>query len=145
MKAFRFSLQRVLDVRRAQEGVEKMKYERLLRDLAAIEFDSEEIRSETAGIRRTLMTQPTITSGEMSTFPAYLQRNKQRLLSLAQAKHDLAITLNAQRAQVLEAERSVKLLEKLRTRRLEAWITESQNEQEAFASDAYLARWTFSR
>jgi flagellar export protein FliJ len=145
MKAFRFSLQRVLDVRRAQEGVEKMKYERLLRDLAAIEFGSEEIRSETAGIRRTLMTQPTITSGEMSTFPAYLQRNKQRLLSLAQAKHDLAITLNAQRAQVLEAERSVKLLEKLRTRRLEAWITESQNEQEAFASDAYLARWTFSR
>jgi predicted transcriptional regulator len=76
--------------------------------------------------------------------PDYLRGTRQRLRKLDELRKELAKGLQEQQRQLVEAERKVKLLEKLRTKRLDEWENEMLKEQETFAADAYLARWVIS-
>jgi len=47
----------------------------------------------------------------------------------------------AQQVRIIEAQRRARLLEKLRSRRLEEWRVAGEREMENFAGEAFLARW----
>jgi hypothetical protein len=142
MKAFRFTLDRALHIRRSQLGIEQDKLQKFIRDREQLELQATSIRSEAAGARRLVSSQELIAAEEISTVPDYQRSAKHRLLKLDQQKQDLLTQTQEQRRKTFEAERKVKLLEQLRDRRFAQWSSMMEKEQEAFASDAYLARWT---
>jgi hypothetical protein len=49
--------------------------------------------------------------------------------------------IEAQRARVLQAERDLRLLERLRQRRHAEWKVAADREQESLATESFLARW----
>jgi flagellar export protein FliJ len=144
VKAFRFPLDRALHIRRAQFEIEQAKLQLMTREREQLEIKVTEIVTEAATARRTLATQALLVPGEISTMPDYQRGTKQMLLKLEQQKVDLARRSQEQKRQTLEAERRVKLLEKLREKRFGEWETQMEKDQEAFTADAYLARWTVS-
>jgi flagellar export protein FliJ len=144
VKAFRFPLDRALHIRRAQFEIEQAKLQLMTREREQLEIKVTEIVTEAATARRTLATQALLVPGEISTMPDYQRGTKQMLLKLEQQKVDLARRSQEQKRQTLEAERKVKLLEKLREKRFDEWETQMEKDQEAFTADAYLARWTVS-
>jgi flagellar export protein FliJ len=144
VKAFRFPLDRALHIRRAQFEIEQAKLQLITREREQLEIKVTEIVTEAATARRTLATQALLVPGEISTMPDYQRGTKQMLLKLEQQKVDLARRSQEQKRQTLEAERKVKLLEKLREKRFDEWETQMEKDQEAFTADAYLARWTVS-
>jgi flagellar export protein FliJ len=144
MKAFRFPLDRALHIRRAQLEVEQAKLQILTRERERIELRVTGVIAESVAARQSLATQPLLTSGELSTMPDYQRGTKQLLQKLDLFKQDLLKKSLEQQRQTVEAERKVKLLEKLRGKRLTEWGSQAQKEQEDFAADAYLARWTVS-
>jgi flagellar export protein FliJ len=144
VKAFHFPLDRALHIRRAQLEIEQAKHQRLMRDREQLELQVVRIQTEAAAARNAITTQALLVPGEISTMPDYLRGTKQRLVKLDHVRQELVSKMQEQKRQLLEAERRVKLLEKLRTKRLGAWEIEMHKEQETFAADAYLARWIVS-
>jgi hypothetical protein len=141
VKSFRFPLDRALHIRRAQLEIEQAKLQRLVRDREQLESQAQDIRNESSATRKALTTQSLFAAGEIATMPDYQRGAKLRLHKLEQQKNALIGKAQEQRRVTIEAERKVKLLEKLRSKRLGEWQTGMNNEQENFAADAYLARW----
>jgi flagellar export protein FliJ len=78
----------------------------------------------------------------LASFDRYLQRRRGVLdKQLAQLEQQIAL----QTATLREAERKVKLLEKLKQRRLVDWTSERDKELEAAAAESYLARFLSER
>jgi flagellar export protein FliJ len=141
MKTFRFPLDRALHIRRTQHEVEQAKLQKLIREREQIALRTNAVRAEAANIRRTLSLQPMLAAGEVSTMPDYQRGAAQKLVKLENQKQGLSKCILDQQRLTLEAERKVKLLERLRSQRFEEWNSEMEKEQENFAADAYLARW----
>jgi flagellar export protein FliJ len=144
VKVFHFPLHRALHIRRAQLELERIKYQRLMRDREQLELQVTAIQVDAADTRSAIATRTHLLPGEISTMPDYLRGARQRLRKLDELRKELANRLQEQQRQMVEAERKVKLLEKLRTRRFGEWENEMLKEQETFAADAYLARWSIS-
>jgi flagellar biosynthesis chaperone FliJ len=72
-----------------------------------------------------------------SQFQSYVGR---RVKEIEQQTVKMQAKIEAQRLVVLEAERKVKLLERLRERKLQDWKLECDRELENLASDSHLAR-----
>jgi flagellar export protein FliJ len=141
MKTFRFPLDRALHIRRAQLEIEQAKLQRLTRGLEQLDVTATGIQTEAAATRQLIIVQP----GDTSTMPDYQRGIKSRLEKLRQQKQDLLKRRQEQQRLTVEAERRVKLLEKLREQRFAEWEAAMEREQESFAGDAYLARWGASR
>jgi len=144
VRAFRFPLDRALHIRRAQLEVEQAKLQRLMRDREQFEFQVNEIRAESSATRRLITAQLSLVPGEISTMPDYQRGAKLRLQKLEREKQELSKKTQDQQRQTIEAECKVKLLEKLRAKRFAEWETGMNKEQENFAADAHLARWSVS-
>jgi flagellar export protein FliJ len=144
MKTFRFPLDQALHIRRAQLEIEQAKLQRLLHQRQQLEQQGAAILMEAANTRRAIATQVLLNANEIATLPDYQRGAKHRLLKLDRMKQDLLKRTQDQSRATLEAERKVKLLEKLREKRFKEWNSEMQKEQENFAADAYLSRWTVS-
>jgi flagellar export protein FliJ len=142
MKAFRFALDRALHIRRTQLEIERSKLQKLVREGEQLDKQAAALIAEAAGNRRMVSTQQLLTGSEIAMMPDYQRASKQRLLKLDSLKQDLVKRIQEQQRQTVEAERKVKLLEKLRAKRFSEWETLTRKEQEDFASDAFLARWT---
>ena len=145
MKRFQFRLQRVLDLRRQQAEKEQA----LLRELlAALERLENEIRSlavQRDDARAHVRHAPS-SAGEdyiaLSHFEAHLQR---RTATLVGRRQQLERQIAEQRVHLREAERKLKLLEKLEARRRTEWTVERDKEIESVSADAHLARLTSQR
>jgi hypothetical protein len=144
VKAFRFPLDRALHIRRAQLEVEQAKLQGLTHQREQLAMQTAQVIDEAAATRRAIATQSPLIPGEISTMSDYQRSIKQNLHKLAQRSQELAGAVMKQQQQAIEAERKVKLLEKLRTKRFDEWETQMEKDQENFSADAYLARWTVS-
>jgi hypothetical protein len=144
MKAFRFPLDRALHIRRTQLEIERAKLQKLTNDREQLELQATELLLESVNTRRTILTQGLVTAGEISTMPDYQRNTREHLRRLDRQKQDLLKKTESQMHQAVEAERKVKLLERLRGQRFAEWNSLAQKEQENFIADAYLARWTVS-
>jgi len=142
MKAFRFPLDRALHLRRLQLELEQAKLQQLARDRDQLDLRATAIRSDAARTRAASTSQPQISSIELAALPGYQTGVRNRLSKLDGQKRDILKRIEDQRRVTLEAERKVKLLEQLREKRYADWSALMNREQEAFAAEAYLARWS---
>jgi hypothetical protein len=78
---------------------------------------------------------------DAATFPAYRECWSIQQRSARNALDAAGRQLLTLHADLLEKQRKVRLLERLRERRFEGWSTEMLTEQENFAAEAYLAQF----
>jgi flagellar FliJ protein len=145
MKQFEFRLQRVLELRSQQADLERARLQGLVGGRARLARDREnfaQLRSRSASEVRSSASIFGSDLAALASFDRHLQ--KRRLIvdkQLAMLDQQIAIQTKALR----EAERKVKLLEKLKQRRLQDWTLESDKELEAAAAESYLARFLNAR
>ncbi len=140
MKRFSFSLDRVLAWRRLQREQEQAALEKLIAERNALAERVRQIRTDRAECRDALAHSLTLESRQVTTLPGWLAKVTNTLHSLAARSQELEGRVQRQQETLREAERQVKLLERLRDRRLTVWQTQVALEEEAFAAEAYLAR-----
>ena len=140
MKAFEFPLQRILEYRRQQAGVEQTRLEALLRDAREVGEQIASLASQKTQVRDEIRG-GNLTAGHelaaVSRFEDFLGRN---ILQLQKRKTEIEVLSQKQRQAVLEAQRKVKLLERLRDRRMQDWTSACDRELEEVAAESHLAR-----
>ena len=140
MKKYRFPLERVLGLRRAEADLARARLEKQMVEVRRHDDMRREIARQAAesaaAARVDRVTGMELAGAE--NFRQYANR-ADSLVAAEQGK----TAAEAQRMQqaLIEAERKVKALETLDERRLSVWRREFSIELERFASEAFLARW----
>ena len=140
MKKFQFGLERVLAWRRLQLQLESAA-------LTKLRWEHNQLLEQ----RRQLLAQQDaariacgagkFAASEMYTLAAYQERCRQLDVAMQQEAKTFESRVAAQQQRMVEADRAVRLLEKLRSQRYEQWQHEAAAKQEEFASEAFLCRW----
>jgi hypothetical protein len=141
MRSFQFRLETVLGWRRLHLDLEETRLQRLFEELRQVDLAEDRLDAEKAEADRAVLYSASVEAQELAALDRHrlhVARVKERL---RQERADCQRRIAAQREQVLKAERDVRLLEKLRERRLVEWQTAADREQEALASELFLARW----
>lgn len=140
MKRFEFRLQRVLDLRRQQAEKERAHLRNLLAGLDRLATDIRSLDTQLHEARAHVRHAPS-SAGEdyiaLSYFESHVQR---RTSALETRRQQLQHQIGEQRAHLIEAERKLKLLEKLETRRRAEWTAERDRELETLGAESHLAR-----
>lgn len=140
MKAFRFSLDRILHWRETQFEQERAVGERLVRQ--RLELDASAVRLTEARTteEHALATAPEMESSPLLSMSGFQLRIEREKAALGAQRAALDRAIANQLAKTMEARRRVRLLERLRDKRKAEWTAESQAEQERFASETWLGR-----
>lgn len=140
MKRFQFQLQRVLDLRRQQAEAARALLRNLLTAVERLEQETRSLAIQLDDARAHVRHAPS-SAGEdyiaLSYFEAHLQRRTAMLETRRQQLHRQMVE---QRAHLLEAERKLKLLEKLEARRRLEWTAERDKELETLGAESHLTR-----
>ena len=142
MKRFRFPLDAVLRWRESALEQEESKLQSLFAEERRILGAIEKTRAEGIEAEQSIRAQREMVSTDLRSFAAFRLHLEQRLKTLAQRRADQMALIEQQRRAVLEAERRFQLMVKLRNRRLAEWQYEIGRENEAFAQEAFLGRWS---
>lgn len=145
MKSFEFRLQRVADFRQQQLDVAKNQLEILLAALQQVEAECGTIEQQRSEALRTIESNTSLKGEDvlaLATYQGYLSR---RETSLKQEKIELTSKVEQQRAAVVQKEREVRLLDRLKDRRLGEWTAAAERELEALAAESYMARLASQR
>jgi flagellar export protein FliJ len=140
MKAFAFPLQRILEYRRQQAGVEQTRLETLLRQVRELDDEIATLASQKAQLRDDIRSGNLAAGYELgaaSRFEAFLSRQQ---MQLEKRKAEAQASSENQRRVAVEAQRKVKLLERLRDRRMTEWTAACDRELEEIAAESHLAR-----
>ena len=140
MKAFRFSLEKVLAWRRTQLELEQVRHRQRLAEVAALDRARAEL--EAAGIQAEVQVRalPIVSGSDLAALGEFRRAVRARENQIAPRRAQAAQAAETQLLHVLEAQRRVRLLEKLRDRKLVEWKAEETRELEALASESALAR-----
>lgn len=145
MQRFQFRLDRVLDWRRKQCGMEES---RLATCLALVHDTDRKIgalRAERAAINRELLIRPAIPAADFLNLGRYRIRAGKQELELEDERGQRLQSAAEQRTRVQQAQQRVKLLEKMRDRRLAEYSVAAGRELEEAAAEAFLVRWSQAR
>jgi flagellar export protein FliJ len=145
MKQFEFRLQRVLELRSQQADNERARLQALSTGRARLTRDRENLIQQRLRAASEVRSSTSISGSDLyalASFDRHVQKRRTVLdKQLAQLEQQITLQTTALR----EAERKVKLLEKLKQRRLADWTTERDKELEADAAESYLARYLNER
>lgn len=141
MKAFEFTLQRMLEFRRQQAESERSSLQRLFAQLKAFEDEQTALGSEIEEAR-TGVAGLTCVEGQhlaaLASFQCHVGRKSKEIDRL---KAELAPHIERQRLAVVDSDRNVKLLERLREQKHREWTAGRDKEIDELAADSYLARF----
>jgi flagellar export protein FliJ len=141
MKAFRFRLQRVLELRESEVKAEEAALERLRKERLRMEAERDallaSLERETVAVRGKQYVHPS----ELVLADAYREivKRESQLWAEKLAAQDREI--EKQRARVVAFRGGVKLLEKLRDRRREEWQQGEDRELEELAGEFGVGKW----
>ncbi|MGC9969597.1 MAG: hypothetical protein ABSE56_03300 [Bryobacteraceae bacterium] len=141
MRRFKFRLETVLGWRRLHLELEETKLQRLFEELRQVDLAEDRLDAEKADADRAVLYSASVEAQDLAALDRHrlhVARVKERL---RKERADCRRRITAQQRQVVEAERDVRLLEKLRERRLAEWQTAADHEQETLASELFLAGW----
>lgn len=136
MKKFEFRLERVLEWRNTKLEKEREKQRTLLAELESIEAAVRQCEVELRAPYEAVMT-----GRELAVRQSYRDRLERMLEMLAQKRVDCQRRIAAQNAEVVKANRDVRLIEMLKEKALERWHAAMDREIEELASEAFLAQW----
>jgi hypothetical protein len=144
MKRFQFPLGRVLDWRRLQARIAENRLDALLaegRALAAADRAKASEQAEAEGGVRS----GAATGQELAALDAFRKRTAAERERIAKERSANAQKVNAQMRVAAQRRRDVKLLEKIRGQRFEAWTREAEREIEQQAEEAHASRQILGR
>lgn len=144
MQRFRFRLASVLGWRILQLEIEEGKLEALFAERRRRQEEIAAVGEQRRNAERVLRAD-SVDGQALAALDAHrhaMVRLGERLRTQAQ---DCERRIAAQQVKVLEAERRVQLLDRLKERRLEEWRLEADREQETLASETFLAKWVRER
>jgi flagellar export protein FliJ len=141
MQRFRFRLESVLAWRRLHLELEETKLQRLFEELRRVDLAGQRLDAEKAQEERAVLYAASVEARELAALESYRQHVRREKERLRKERADCQARVAAQRGLVLKAERDVRLLEKLREKRLGEWQAAADKEQEALASELFLAQW----
>lgn len=141
MSAFRFSLERVLEWRRAQLAIEESRFRERQASLAAL--DAERAALEASGIEAEMEVRARhpLSGDDLAALGAFRLGLRTRRQQIAVRRVRSVAALEAQSKAMLEARRRCRLLERLRERREAEWRLADDRALEELAGESYLARW----
>ena len=126
MKQFEFRLSRVLDFRREQAELERSRLQRLLAQIRRIDDEKKFLLIQAADARRQVTQSAFVSGEELSALSGFERHIRNRTALLDQTLQETQLQVRRQQAIVIEAERKVTLLLKLRQRKLATWTREEQ-------------------
>lgn len=141
MRRFRFPLETVRRWREAQLEMEESRLQNLFAELRAIESRLRHADEARAAAEREVLSAQVVEAQQLAALEAHrlhLAAEKERL---KKQETDCAGRIAAQRQRVVEAERRLRLMDKLKEHRLAEWDAEFNREQEALSTEVFLAQW----
>ena len=144
MKAFEFHLQRIMDLRQQQSDAARVRLQAAVADLAKLEVEIALLieRCETA---RADVRKPETTGEDLLAFSRFQNHTAQRLQDYRRRKGELAAHVEERKAEAIELERKVKLLERLRERGRTGWSAAADKELDELAADSHMAKLSAAR
>lgn len=140
MKRFEFRLSRVLDFRREQADLERSRLQNLLAQVHRIDDEKECWEAQATDARHQVTQSASVSGEELSALSGFERHIRNRTALLDQARQETQLQVRRQQVVVIEAERKVTLLLRLRQKKLAAWTQEEQKELELLAAESYLSR-----
>jgi flagellar export protein FliJ len=142
MNAFRFPLQKVLEWRRMQLGLEEIQYRRQAALLADVDRQRAELDESGKTAERQVREWNPLAAGELEALGGFRLHVKRKQQEMVVSREECRKQLGRQQSVMLEARRRLRLLEKLKERRLAQWRAAENKELEELASESYLAKWS---
>ncbi len=141
MHRFRFRLDSVLGWRRLQVETEEVKLRRLFEQLRQADLARERVQAEKLESGRAVLHSASPSSAELAAMEAHSRHLTRELARLAVEKLRCEQRIAEQRGRLVEAQRAMRLLEKLRDKQLTEWNEAANREQEAAAAELFLGKW----
>lgn len=141
MTAFRFRLERVLELRRTQLEMEEMKLRQRTAALAALDRERAAIEAAAVSAEVEVRRWTSVAGGDLAALEEFRAHSRSQQQLLAARRAQAARDLGAQQAAMLEARRRCRLLERLKERRWSDWKAASDREVEEIAAESWLAQW----
>lgn len=142
MNRFDFRLARVLDYRQKQLEAADQVLRRLVAEQQGLSGQKEALGArylaEEAALRVALVPQP----GELAALSAYRRHVRLEQSKLDRLLFECSRRVERQRAEVLEARRRCRLLEKLHGKCKSTWQAAFAKEIDSLAEESFLARWS---
>jgi flagellar export protein FliJ len=140
LKAFQFSLDRVLEWYAAQLLVEESQLRRFTLQLTDLERAAESLEHSRATAGDEIRQSAFVEGRDLTALDAYRVQIGKQKEALRQRLVEARKQVAAQRERLLAARRKHRLVEKLRERRVAEWVMESNREIEQNAAESHLAR-----
>lgn len=144
MQRFQFRLASALGWRTLQLEVEENKLEALFAERRRTEEDLTRLSDERRDADR-LLSSDTVEGQALAALDSHRYGLERAAGRVRAAAADCERRITAQRARVLEAERRVRLIERLKELRLAEWHSANNRELESLASETFLAKWARER
>jgi len=141
MKAFHFSLERVLEWRRTELSLEEAKLQKLNAQRLALDAARAELVRRGLEAHRNVSSALSVRGQALAELEAYRRWAVREESALAARTAELQLAINRQSRAAVEADRKVRVVERLRERRHREWDALAQHELEEMAAEAALARW----
>lgn len=145
MKPFRFRLEKVLAWRRTELELEQYKMRLLSAGLEEIERSRARLTAERVVAEREILQACRIDGADLNVHAARLHYLDGQERALLRRRREQEERIAEAHKRLLEAQRRLRLLGKLKAGRQANWTTELNRELEAFASESHLARWNRER
>jgi flagellar export protein FliJ len=143
--AFRFSLQRVLDLRRRQLDLEETKLRSHAAEIAALDRERAGLEASAISAELQVREWSALEGGDLTALGNFRLHIQRREAEISARRSQYQQKLEEQRKLVLEAQRRCRVVERLKERRLSEWQSAQDREIEAAAAESYLAQWSRER
>ncbi len=144
MNAFRFPLQKALDLRQLQLNLEEAKFERATAGLAAIDRERDIVVASRAAAEKQVRGSAAVAGQDLAALGAFRHRLRAEEERIAVRRAHCERAREEQRQAMLEARRRLRLLERLKERRQAEWSAAAAKELEEIASESYSSQWVRS-
>lgn len=145
MKRFEFRLNRVLEYRQEEAGLEQTRLGSLVSQEKSLEEEKAFLRNQLVEARDEAIADSQLSGSTLETLAQFNRHVNDRSAQLDRDKAELQSRIREQRLRVLEAERRVNLLLKLKEGKHKAWTLEQDRELEALAADSHMAKLAAQR
>ncbi|MGA2881782.1 MAG: hypothetical protein ABSG13_22755 [Bryobacteraceae bacterium] len=145
MKRFHFPLERVRRWRDGQASLEEMKLEQLRGNASALREQRQNIVLERARSEQEVLGQLRMEGTELQSLDSYRLYIRSKIRDIENRERQVGVQVEQQRQTVIQARRQAELLERLKRKALDEWQAANDREQESFAAELHLARWTRHR
>lgn len=140
MKTFHFSLGAAFKLRESQLQVERTKLQKLFGEEQTIKQAVDTLAADRREAAAFVHGSASVNATDLRALATFSVGADARTVVLREQLRRQARSIQEQKARVVQAERKVKLLTKLREKKLAAWTQEANREIEVAAQESWLSK-----